>query len=90
MSRLFPPGITHLADLPHTLHDAISKGLAFVSFDELPSDERPPRKIWLDSERLDEWFKAVEKRRKEKYGGDGDKDIEDPVENEAARSLIVG
>jgi hypothetical protein len=87
---LFPPGITHLADLPATLHDAISKGLAFVSFDELPSEERPPRKIWLDSERLDEWFTEVEKRRKEKYGVDGNKDIEDPVGNEAARGLIVG
>lgn len=90
MSRLFPPGITHLADLPATLHEAISKGLAFVSFDELPSDEKPPRKIWLDPERLDEWFVEVEKRRKEKYGVDGNKDIEDPVDNAAARGLIVG
>lgn len=90
ISSLFPPGITHMADLPATLHDAISKGLAFVGFDELPSDERPPRKIWLDSERMEEWFDAVEKRRKEKYGDDKDKDIEDPVENAAAQGLIVG
>lgn len=80
-----------MADLPYPVHDAISKGLAFVGFDELPSDERPPKSIWLDSEKLEEWFDAVEKRRKEKYGdGKDNNDIEDPVENEAAKGLIVG
>lgn len=91
MSSLFPPGITHAADLPFHIHDAIAKGLAFASFDELPSEERPPRKIWLDPDKLKEWFDAVEKRRKEQYGGGGDRQpIEDPVENAAAEGLIVG
>lgn len=89
VSSLFPPGITLLADVPHHLADAISKGLAFVSFDELPSDEKPPRMIWLDEERLSDWFDEVAKRREEKWSGES-KEIEDPVQNAAARSLIAG
>lgn len=88
VSSLFPPGITHLADVPHHLADAISKGLAFISFDELPSDEKPPRKIWLDEELLSEWFDEVAKRREEKFNGES-KEIDDPVSNEAAKALIA-
>lgn len=87
VSSLFPPGITQLADLPHHVGDAISKGLAFSSFDELPSDEKPPRKIWLDEELLGDWFDQVSKRREEKYGVET-KEIEDPVQNQAR--LIAG
>lgn len=90
MSSLFPPGITHAADLPFHVHDAIAKGLAFAGFDELPLDERPPKKIWLDPPKLEEWFDAVQKRRDEKYGGDGKQEIEDPVDNAAAKGLISG
>jgi hypothetical protein len=60
-----------------------------ISFDELADDERPPRRIWLDSERMDEWFKDVRRRRTEKYGGKS-REIEDPVANDAARGLLVG
>lgn len=91
VSSLFPPGVTHLADVPYHLHDAISKGMAFVGFDELPSEERPPKHIWLDEEKLRKWFDAVEKRREEKFSGNSDRQpIEDPVENEAASSLVSG
>jgi hypothetical protein len=90
VSSLFPPGITHAADLPFHIHDAIAKGLAFTGFDELPSEERPPRSIWLDAEKLKEWFDAVEKRRKEQFGGSDRPAIEDPVDNAAAKDLIVG
>lgn len=90
MSLLYPPGISQAGDLPYHLHDAIAKGLAFVAFDELPSEEHPPKEIWLDTDKLTDWFKAVEKRRDEKYGGKGNKEIEDAVENDAARSLIGG
>lgn len=91
VSSLFPPGVTHLADVPYHLHDAIAKGMAFVGFDELPSEERPPKHIWLDEDKLRSWFDAVEKRREEKYSGTSDRQpIEDPVENEAASSLVSG
>jgi hypothetical protein len=77
-------------DCPHVLFEAIRVALLIISFDELERDERPPRRIWLDREKLAAWFKDVERRRTEKYGGKGPGAIEDPVNNEAARSLIVG
>lgn len=83
MSVLFPEGIKHLGDLPHTLVDGITLGMQFLSFMELPKDEQPPRRMWFDGDRLKEHFAAVEKRREEKYGTDKDKprEIEDPVDN---------
>lgn len=76
-----------MRDCPHTIFEAIRNAMLVLSFDELPEDERPPKRIWLDGERLRDWFKTVERRRKEKYSG---KHIDDPVDNDAARSLIVG
>lgn len=91
MSRLFPEGISHVADMPYTLYEAVSKGLLFLGFqEELPDDERPPKSIWLDPTKLKEWFEAVKKRRDEKYGVDGKKPIEDPKDNAAAKGLIAG
>lgn len=90
MSLLFPSGITTLRDLPYSLFEAIRLALVFLSFDELPADERPARRIWLDTEKLVSWFDDVKRRREEKYGsGDGswDKSIDDPVQNEATRGM---
>lgn len=91
MSTLLPEGSTSLRDVPYLWLDAVRFALVVLSFDELPSDERPPRRIWRDGERLKEWFDAVNKRREEKYGGDGggSREIEDPVDNHAAHSLVV-
>lgn len=71
------------------LHDAIVVGIRYLSWEELPSEERPPRGIYLDNEKLKAHFKKVEKAREEKYGGkDGsNREIEDPVENDAAKAL---
>lgn len=74
-------------DLPGVLFEAIVHGLQFLKFEELPEDERPKRAIWLDGKKLNQHFKAVKKRRDEK--GDGEKkprEIEDPVENGAAKA----
>lgn len=57
-----------------------------LSFEELPKDERPPKNIWLDGKKLEEWFKAVDDKRKREMEGKG---IDDPVENDAAKSLLV-
>lgn len=89
MSELLPDGIDDVRDAPHVLFEAIRSALVFLSFDELPKDERPPKRIWLDGDQLSEWFKHVERQRDRKYGGDGPGPIEDPVDNDAARSLIV-
>jgi hypothetical protein len=86
VSQLFPPHIHELADLPHTIFDAIRSAAIFLSFDELADDERPPRRIWRDGEKLSAHFDEVRRRRNQDTGHD----IEDPVENEAARHLITG
>lgn len=87
VSDLFPEGVDDLLDLPHTLFGAIRTALLYLSFDELPRDERPPKRIWADGERLEAWFKEVERERERKAQG---KDIEDPVDNQAAAGLIIG
>lgn len=86
MSQLFPPGIHELADLPHHIFDAIRSAHIYLSFDELPEDERPPKRIWRDGDKMAEFFDGV--RRKRDQGSDNA--IDDPVQNEAARNLIVG
>jgi hypothetical protein len=88
--ELLPEGIEDLRDCPHHIFEAIRIAMMILSFDELDRDERPPRRIWLDADRLGEWFKEVERKRKEKYSGGRDRTIDDPVDNDAARSLIVG
>lgn len=87
--ELYPPGITDMRELPYPWFDAIRRAIQFLSFDELEKDERPPRSIWLDSERLTEHFEWVEIRRKEKYSDKGET-IEDPKENAAAKAMMVG
>lgn len=87
VAELFPPGVDHLFELPHTLFDLIQQALRFLDFEELPRDERPPKSIWEDPEAMTAHFEMVEARRKEKAKGN---DIEDPVENEAAKDLLVG
>lgn len=90
VAELLPDGIADVRDCPHTLFAAIRVALMVISFDELDDDERPPRRIWLDNDRLAAWFKEMRRKRHEKYGGKGPGPIEDPVNNGAARSLLVG
>lgn len=84
MEQVLPEGVTAL-DMPHNIFEALRYGSIFVGFDELPADERPPKRIWLDGDALNEWFDDVRRGRART-----EPDIEDPVENEAARDLIVG
>jgi hypothetical protein len=53
------------------------------------SEELPPRRIWLNAEKMEEHWAAMKKKRDAEMKGEG-KNIEDPVENEAAGSLLVG
>lgn len=87
MSQLFPPDIHELADLPHHIFDAIRAAHIYLSFEELPEDERPPKRIWRDGDKMAEFFDGVRRRRNE---GSSQHVIDDPVQNEAARNLIVG
>lgn len=92
MAELFPPGVENVRDLPYRLFEAIRMAMVFIGFEELPSEERPPRKIWLDSEAMRSWFAEVERQREKKWGNkDGDTLMEgETVENKAAESLIAG
>jgi hypothetical protein len=91
VAELLPDGVDDLRDCPHTVFYAIRAALIFLSFDELSEDERPPKHLWDDNEQLHKWFDEVKKRRDEKYGGKSTPGpIEDPVQNPAAKSLLVG
>ena len=71
MSLLLPDGIDHLGECPHTLHEAILTALRILQYEEFPKDERPPRNIWMDSERLADWWEEVDRKRAAKYKIDG-------------------
>lgn len=69
VSSLYPRGITRLFDLPYTLHNNIRLALHFLSFDELTEKERPPKKIWLDVERMKMWWSEVKAAREDEAKG---------------------
>lgn len=72
ISSLFPQGIEKLIDLPFTIQTAILAALGFLSFDELPDDERPPKSIWLDGDKMRKWWAEIKRLRKAKLEGHGD------------------
>jgi hypothetical protein len=85
ISSLFPPGITRLWDLPFTLHLAIRQALYFLSFDNILEEaDRPPKHIWLDAEKMTQFWQAVEQRRK------GDREIAEMPQNEALKEIFPG
>lgn len=90
VEQILPEGVNHVRDLPFPVFDAVRRAMLFISFDELPSDERPPRAIWLNQEALNEHFDQVRLAREEKYG-DGSsgssREIDDPVQNELAKEM---
>lgn len=91
MSLLLPDGIDHLLDLPYTHFDAIRDALGYLSFEELPRDERPPRAIWRDPKAIRAWFRDVEAERERKFGankGVYDEPIEGPVSENDVEALL--
>lgn len=96
LKLLLPEGIDDIWDLPYPLFEAIKLALVFLRYEELPGDEQPPNSIWLDADEMGKWWKAVDRRRKEKYGLKSDDDdirdvpIDGPVErNAAVNDLLV-
>lgn len=87
VSELFPDGFDDIRDLPYPLFDAINRAVVFIGFDELREDERPPKRIWLNGEALNEHFDWIKRKREAEMKGN---DVEDARENEAAKALIVG
>jgi hypothetical protein len=91
MSLLLPDGVDSLYDIPYTIQEAITLALFFLSFSELPSEEQPPREIWLDADEMNKWWKAVKRKRRREAGLDDDidQDIVGPVEhNDAVKDLM--
>lgn len=86
VDHLLPEGVTSVRELPHTVFNAVVEALVFLGFDELAPEDRPPKRIWRDGKKLNAWFDEVRRRWKGDRGGE----IDDPVENPAARDLIVG
>jgi hypothetical protein len=91
---LLPSWARSVADAPYTLIEHISFALTVLRWREnLDEKEMPPRRIWRNPEALSEWFEAVRADRKrniERGSSDRSQEIEDPVENEAAKGLLVG
>jgi hypothetical protein len=89
LSSLFPPGITTIWDLPHTLHGAIRLALYFLKFEEIPYEEdRPPRHIWLEPERMERWWKDVKQAQEARYKGEPAE--RDMTQNEMVAELFPG
>jgi hypothetical protein len=72
VSSLLPEGVDHLSDAPYNLHQAIVFALRVLDWEDFSPDERPPKRIWLDNERLSAHFKEVQRKRDEKYGNKQD------------------
>lgn len=85
--ELFPPGIEDIRDMPYRAFEAIRMGMIFLSWEEMPADERPPKRMWLDDERLKAWFDDVKRNRERESGSSGAGPIEDPVQNEIAAKM---
>lgn len=72
VSSLLPPGVKSLYDAPHIFVEAVRRGLYYLSFEEYPEEERPPKKIWLDNDKMKLWWDEVKINRKNKQKGGGD------------------
>lgn len=88
ISSLFPPGITRLTDLPFTIHNAISAALNFLGFSELEEKEQPPKRIWLDGEKMKTWWAEVKRVRKAEAEGHGDQG--EMTKNALKDKLLIG
>lgn len=88
MSALLPPDCDGLVDAPYHLADAISLGLRFLRFEELPIEDQPPKRIWFDTDAMKAHWDQVERNRKARMRGETP---EGPSEtNAAAEDMLVG
>lgn len=89
VSELFPPGVENIRDLPWRWFEAIRMAMFFLSFDELVEEERPPKKIWLDTEAIESHFAMLKEKHKREAKGDTTLEGES-VQNKAAKALVSG
>jgi hypothetical protein len=79
VSQLLPVGY-RLDDAPYEWFAAVRFALMVLSFDELPTEDRPPRRLWTDAAAMEKWWAAVKERRAAEARGES-KHIEDPIDN---------
>jgi hypothetical protein len=87
---LFPPGVTDIREMPSAHFEALSTSLMFLGFEEMPEEDAPPRKIWLDPEALTEHFKWLKQKRKDEMDPDSPKSGGEMKRNELAKDMVVG
>jgi len=87
ISSLFPAGIDSLADLPFNIFNLIAGALYFISFEELPKEERPRKSIWLDADLMEKHWAYVEALREDRIKGN---DTSHMPRNSLIDELIVG
>lgn len=87
-----PDGITSVRDLPWPLFEAVQRGLDILGWIEnVPAEDMPARRIWMDNVALSEHFEMVKRRRRQdRDAASKGQEITDPVMNPAAKGLIVG
>jgi len=56
------PSLLYTAEYPHTISFCCRKQMQIDSFMELPKEKRPPKSIWNDSDKLENWFDRVFER----------------------------
>lgn len=69
------------------MHDAIKAALAWLSYEDLPKKERPPKSIWLDADKIRAWWAEVERNREAEMKGEGS--TQDMERNAMMDDLIV-
>lgn len=89
-SLLFPPGITDIRELPAPHFDALRTSLMFLGFEEMPEEDAPPKRIWLDDEGLTKHFAHLKEKRKAEMNPNGTQQPSEPMkENSLAKQMIV-
>jgi hypothetical protein len=86
---LFPPGCDDIRELPAPLFEAIKVSLIYLGFEEMPLEDQPPKKIWQDNDALKQHFEMLKQKRKQEASTTVEGPIEDPVQNELAKDMIV-
>ena len=88
---LFPPGCTDIRELPAQLFDAIHSSMMFLGFEEMPEEDAPPKRIWLDNDALTTHFANLKAKRKAQSDPNAPQAAEGPMqENSLAKDMIVG
>jgi len=63
--------LTSAVDIPHTISYYIRKCAQIISFNDLPSEKRPPEYMWDSPSMTNEWFDVVFNRKKTDDRPDG-------------------